>query len=158
LSEVKLKEGVFVGPDIRKLMFGEDFLLMMTEVEREAWITLKSGVTKFLGNNKDPDYVTIVANMLEKFKVLRCLMSLKIHFLNLHLDFSENLGAVSEEQGERFHQDFEMERRYQGRWNVNMMGDYCWTLHREIPENSHKRKSNIRSFADKRKRQCKAIE
>jgi hypothetical protein len=54
-------------------------------------------------------------------------MSLKIHFLNWHLDFfPENLGTVSEEQGERFHQDIkEMERRYQGRWNVNMMGDCC---------------------------------
>jgi hypothetical protein len=30
--------------------------------------------------------------------------------------FTENLGAVSEEQGERFYQDIkEMERRYQGR-------------------------------------------
>jgi hypothetical protein len=72
--------GVFVGPDIRKLMFDEDFLLAMTEVETEAWIAFKSVVTKFLGNNKDPDYVTIVANMLEKFKVLGCLTSLKIHF------------------------------------------------------------------------------
>ncbi|GFX77484.1 uncharacterized protein TNCV_1743821 [Trichonephila clavipes] len=44
----------------------------------------------------------------------------------------ENLGAVSEEQGERFHLDIrEMERRYQGRWNVNMMADYCWMLKRE---------------------------
>jgi hypothetical protein len=73
--------------------------------------------------------------------------------------FPENLGAVSEEQGERFHQDIkEMERRYQCRWNVNMMSDCCWTLHREIPETSHKRKSNIGSFAGKRKRQYKAIE
>jgi hypothetical protein len=73
--------------------------------------------------------------------------------------FPENLVAVGEEQGERFHQDIkEMERRYQGRWNVNMIGDCCWTLHREIPETSHKRKSNIRSFAGKRKRQYKAIE
>jgi hypothetical protein len=41
-------------------------------------------------------------------------------------NFSENLGAVSEEQGEPFRQDIkEMERRHQGRWNVNMMGDYC---------------------------------
>jgi hypothetical protein len=86
MSEAKLKEGVFVGPDIRKLMFDDDFLLTMTEVEREAWIAFNS-VTKFLGNNKDPDYVTIVANMLQKFKVSRCLMSLKIHFLNSHLDF-----------------------------------------------------------------------
>jgi hypothetical protein len=82
-------------------------------------------------------------------------MSLKIHFLNSLLDFfPENLGVVSEEQGERFHQDIkEMERRYPGRWNVNMMDDYCWTLHREISETSHKRKSNIRSFASNRKRQ-----
>jgi hypothetical protein len=28
------KYGVFVGPDIRKLMFDKDFLLVMTEVER----------------------------------------------------------------------------------------------------------------------------
>jgi hypothetical protein len=78
LSEVKLKEGVFIGPDIRKLMFNEDFLFTMTEVERKAWIAFKSVVTKFLGNNKDPAYVTIVANMLLKFKVLGCLMSLNI--------------------------------------------------------------------------------
>jgi hypothetical protein len=88
LSEAKLGEGVFVGPDIRKLMFNKDFLLTMTQAKIEAWIAFKSVVTKFLGNNKDPDYVTIVENMLEKFKDLVCLMSLKIHFLNSHLDFS----------------------------------------------------------------------
>jgi hypothetical protein len=87
LSEAKLKEGVFIGPDIRKLMFKEDLLLMMTEVEREAWIALRSVVTKFLGNNKDPDYVTIVANMQGKLKVLRCFMGLKINFLISHFDF-----------------------------------------------------------------------
>jgi hypothetical protein len=33
-------------------------------------------------------------------------MSLKLHFLFSHLDqFPENQGAVSEEQGERFHRD-----------------------------------------------------
>jgi hypothetical protein len=132
----------------------------MTEVEREAWIAFRSVVTRFLGNNKDPDYVTVVSNMLENFKVLGCLMSLNIHFLNSHLDFfPENLSAVGEEQGERFHQDIkEMERRYQGRWNVSTLGNYCWTLHREIPETSRKRKNNIRSFTGKRKRQYKAIE
>ena len=41
-------------------------------------------------------------------------MSFKLHFLKSHLDyFPENLGVVSEEQGERFHQDIkEMKRRY----------------------------------------------
>ena len=44
-------------------------------------------------------------------------MSVKVHFLHSHLDyFPENLGAMSEEQGERFHQDLKtMEKRYQGR-------------------------------------------
>jgi hypothetical protein len=52
--------------------------------------------------------------------------------------FPENLGAVSEEQGERFHQDIkEIERRFQGRWNVNLKVYYCWTLQRDIPETSH---------------------
>ena len=50
------------------------------------------------------------------------LMSLKIHMLNSHLNFfSTNLGAVSDEQGERFHQDiFLMEKPYQGKWNAEM--------------------------------------
>jgi hypothetical protein len=81
------------------------------------------------------------------------LNELKNSFFEFALGFFlENLGALSEEQGERFHQDInEMERRYQGRWNVNMMGDYCWTLHRDIPETSHERNSNTRSFAGKKK-------
>ena len=43
-----------------------------------------------------------------------CRMSLKMHFLHSHLDlFPENLGAVSDEQGERLHQDIQaMEERY----------------------------------------------
>jgi hypothetical protein len=44
----------------------------MTEVEGEAWIAFKCVVTRFLGDNRDRDYVTIVANMLKKFKVLGC--------------------------------------------------------------------------------------
>jgi hypothetical protein len=58
-------------------MFDEDCLHTLTEVAREAWIVFRCVVTKFLGNNKDPDYVTAVANILEKFEDLGCLMSLK---------------------------------------------------------------------------------
>ncbi|GBP54406.1 hypothetical protein EVAR_29482_1 [Eumeta japonica] len=50
-------------------------------------------------------------------------MSLKVHMLHAHLDkFKDNLGAYSEEQGERFHQDvMNFEKRYQGQYNENMM-------------------------------------
>ncbi|GFU54509.1 uncharacterized protein TNCV_3024841 [Trichonephila clavipes] len=75
-------------------------------------------------------------------------MSVEVHFLHSHLDyFPENLGAVGEEQGERFHQDIkEMKRRYPGRWNANMMADYCWMLK---PENSqeHSRKKEKSCFS-----------
>jgi hypothetical protein len=91
--------------------------------------------------------------MLGKFIALGCAMSLKVHFLNAYLDyFPENLGAVSEEQGERFHQVIkQMETRYQERRNVNMMGDYCWLLRRDDPQAMYKR-STKRSFKGKRKR------
>ena len=78
-------------------------------------------------------------------------MSLKIHFMDSHVEyFPENLGNYSQEQGERFHQDIKvMEQRYQGRWNENMMSDYCWMLQRDLPQN--KRKMPLRrSFESKR--------
>ena len=44
--------------------------------------------------------------MLVNFQKLEYRMIVKIHFLHSHLDFFRlNLGAMSEEQGERFHQD-----------------------------------------------------
>lgn len=76
-------------------------------------------------------------------------MSLKIHFLHDHIDFfpEGSLGDVSEEQGERFHQDIkEMERRYQGRWDAKMLADYCWTLKRDDIDRIHKKKSRKRSL------------
>lgn len=154
LSEAKLKEGIFVGPDIRKLMRDPNFEDTIETKEKAAWTSFKLVVTGFLGNKKDPNYKTIVADMLDNFKKLGCNMSIKVHFLHSHLDyFPANLGDVSEEQGERFHQDIkEMERRYQGRWNVNMIADYCWMLKRDDPQRVHSRKSNKRSFNSKRKR------
>jgi hypothetical protein len=156
-EDTTLKEGIFVGPDIRKLLSDDLFETTMKTVKMEAWNAFKEVIAKFLGNYKDPNYKNIVEKMLEKFIALGWAMSLKVHFLNAHLDyFPENLGNVSEDQGERFHQDIrEMETRYQGRWNVNMMGDYCWLLHRDDPQATYKRKSTKRSLEGNRKRHYK---
>ncbi|GFX12468.1 uncharacterized protein TNCV_1697431 [Trichonephila clavipes] len=153
LSDAKLKEGSFVGPDIRKLLKDETFVTKMEMKEKNAWNSFKLIVTGFLGNKKDPNGKALVAGLLQNYKILGCNLCVKVHFLHSHLDyFPENIGAVSEEQGERFHQDIkEMERRYQGRWNVNMMADYCWMLKRENSQ-KHSRKSTKRSFDGKRKR------
>lgn len=87
----------------------------------------------FLGNKKAENYETLVATMLSAFHDLGCNMSVKLHFLYSHLDkFPENQGAVSDEQGERFHQDLKtMEERYQGRWDKHMMAGYCWSNKRD---------------------------
>ena len=62
-----------------------------------------------------------------------------MYFLFSYMEkFPENLGAVSDEQGERFHQDMrEMEERYQGRWYAVMLADYCWSLKRQPSSCSH---------------------
>jgi hypothetical protein len=54
--------------------------------------------------------------------------------------FPDNLGAVSDEHGERFHQDIAgMEN--QGKWSPSMLADYCWTLKRDVPQAKYARKS-----------------
>ena len=50
LSEAKLKEGIFVGSNIRSLMKDEIFENVMTQEERMAWTGFKNVVDNFLGN------------------------------------------------------------------------------------------------------------
>jgi len=56
--------------------------------------------------------------------------------------FLENCGAVSDEHGERFHQDISsLEKRYEGIWNRAMLADYCWTLAMDDPTMEYKRQA-----------------
>lgn len=153
LSEAKINEGVFDGPQIRALFKDENFDELMTDTERAAWQSFKEVCTSFFGNTKNPEYKKIVERMVNAYQNMNCLMNLKLHFMDSHIDFfPENLGHFSEEQGERFHQDLkDVEKRYQGVWDENMLADYCWGLKRDtkVP---HKRKSIRRSFESKKTR------
>ncbi|GBM26287.1 hypothetical protein AVEN_66525-1 [Araneus ventricosus] len=142
------------------MMKDENFESKIETNKRKAWESFKLVITSFLGNKKDPNYKSIAEEMIKNFKILGCSMSLKVHFLASQLYyFLENLGAVSEEQGERFHQDTkEMEERYQGKWNVSMIADYCWMLQRDNPFKVYKRKSDKRTFAVKKKRCYKDLQ
>lgn len=58
--------------------------------------------------------------------------------------FPGDLGDFNQEQGEWFHQDIKtMETRYQVRWNVYIMADYCWSLKRDITDDVHKERRNF---------------
>lgn len=82
------------------------------------------------------------------FHSLGCKMSIMLHYLHSHLsDFPGNLGDVSEEQGERLHQDIKvMEERYLARWDSNNMADYFWSLKRDVPDVVHDRMSKNKTF------------
>jgi hypothetical protein len=90
----------------------------------------------------------VVQDLLTSYKAMGCNMSLKIHFLESHLDFfPENLGEVSDEHGERFHKDISaMEKRYQGKWTSSMLVEYCWTLKRDVCEENYGQKSYASTF------------
>ncbi|UYV69054.1 hypothetical protein LAZ67_6002185 [Cordylochernes scorpioides] len=102
----KIKEAVLIGSQIRKLINNEEFIATLKEDEKNAWLTLIDVVKHFLGNNKLPDYARIVENIISKFHNLECITNLKFHFMDSHLNyFPDNLGAESENKGERFHQE-----------------------------------------------------
>jgi hypothetical protein len=119
----------------------------LNKVELAAWTALKDVCSNFFGNNKADNYQEIVERLLQSYEAMGCNMSLKIHFLHSHLDFfPQNLGAVSEEHGERFHPEIPvMEKLYQGKWSFNM-SDYCWNIIRDVPETNYKRKSSAKKF------------
>jgi hypothetical protein len=148
ISEAKIKEGIFVGPQIRELMSDQAFDQVLNDNELAAWISLKEVILNFLGNNRARNYGELVDKMLEAYKRMKCNMSLKIHFLHSHLDFfPSNLGDVSDEHGERFHQDVAtMEKRYKGKSTLSMLADYCWSLKRDNPCATYKRKSTAQHF------------
>ena len=150
LSLMKIKEGVFVGPQIRELMNDSQFDNSLAGDEKKAWESFKLVVSNFLGNHRSDNYKELIENLLESYQTLGCNMSLKIHFLHSHLDFfPPNCGEVSDEHGERFHQEMaEMEKRYQGRWSTSMLADYCWTAIRECPEAVYKRNTKRRRDYD----------
>ncbi|GBP72152.1 hypothetical protein EVAR_49742_1 [Eumeta japonica] len=146
LSEAKIKEGIFIGPQIRNLFNDVNFDSVLEGKEKQAWNDFRLVARNFLGNKRSDNYAELVENMLSSYQKLGCNMSLKIHFLHSHLDFfPDNCGALSDEHGERFHQDIaNMEKRYQGKWNVPMLADYCWTIYRDVPEAEYKRAAKKR--------------
>lgn len=128
----------------------------MTQDESEAWSSFVEVIVDFLGNNKSSNYKEIVAKMVQNYKKkLTTVFSSSLHFLYSHIVyFPENLGVVSKEQGERFHQDIkDMKRRYQGSWDIRMMAVYCWSLGAGTQsQKNHKKKTTKRSFQGKRER------
>ena len=122
LSAAKLKDGVFVSLQTREVLKDTDFEELLNLKELRAWEAFKSVCSGFLGNTRVPDYQACIEKLLKSYEDMGCRMSLKIHFLHSHLNFfPPNLGAVSDDHGERFHQEDgeqlsrQMKSRHDGR-------------------------------------------
>ncbi|KAJ4431971.1 hypothetical protein ANN_20580 [Periplaneta americana] len=139
---------IFVKALNREGIHDEDFENKLSEGEKAAWQAFKSVCSSFLGNEKAENYEDLVRDMVKCFRVIGCNMSLKLHFLDSHLDFfPQNLAAVSDEHGERFHQDIAtFEKRFSGRWNGSMLAEYCWSTIRDTPPDAYKWKRPTKSL------------
>jgi len=137
VSDPKVKDSIFIGPQISELMQDKQFDEDLNETERHACLSFKRICKDFIGNHKAANHhQEVVQDLMTSYEPMGSNMSLKIHFLKSQLDFfPENLSEVSDEQGERFHQDIlAMEKWYQGKWTSSMLAEYCWTLKRDAPE------------------------
>lgn len=129
LSEAKIKAGVFNGPDCKKILSDKKFRSLLSPLQKEAIDSIAQVFQNFLGSYRCPQYKEIVSKLLKDFENLQINMTLKMHFLQCHLEFfQQDLGRLSDEHGERFHQSIALlERRYiQSRISKNLLADFCW--------------------------------
>ena len=87
LSEAKLKEGVFTGPQIWDLIKDEYLDTLLQGDEKASWDSFKFVVKVFLGKRRAQNYEELVNNLFQSYQKLGSYMSLKIHFVHSHLNF-----------------------------------------------------------------------
>ena len=87
LSAAKLKEDIFVGPQIWEVLKDTDFEELLYLKDLRAWEAFKSVRSGFLGNTHVPDYQACIEKLLKSYEDMECWMSLKIHFLHSHPNF-----------------------------------------------------------------------
>jgi len=142
-SLTRVKAGVFIGPQIRRLFKDQQFEAVLSDKEKAAWQSFEKVSNGFLGNFKAANFRELVQDLMDSYEQLGHNTSLKMHFLFSHLDFFPlNCGAVSDKHGECFHQDISvMEHRYKGKWSTAMLDDCCWMMKRDVPETEYHRQA-----------------
>ena len=63
LSEPKIKEDIFVGPQIRKLIFNNQFDEILYGNELDTWISFKKVCETFLGCHSSENFREVIAEM-----------------------------------------------------------------------------------------------
>jgi hypothetical protein len=67
LSEAKLRESTFTGPQIRDLIKDEYFYKLLQGEEKATWDSFKFMVKGFLGNRRAQNYEELVNNLFQSY-------------------------------------------------------------------------------------------
>ena len=70
LSDAKIREGVFTGPDIRSVLRDEVFERINMGDEQRTWHAFREVVTGFLGNRRADNYKDLVEELLSSYQKL----------------------------------------------------------------------------------------
>src|SRR6218665_3193043 len=98
-SEAKVKAGIFIGPQIKKIIECDEFANLLNRTTKTAW-----------------NYVQLVQTHINNYAKMRSRMSLKVHILDAHLHkFKDNVGAYSEKQSEQKHDE---RKRFAVHWQI----------------------------------------
>ena len=88
ISDAKIKEGGFVGPQTRELIQDVKFEDQLSEVEKATWKSLINVTTNFLANHKTENSHDMVDDLVQSYSAVGCHMTLQVRFVDGHFDFS----------------------------------------------------------------------
>ena len=67
-------------------MKDQNFITSMNELESKTWRSFATVTKNFLDNKGSGDYISLVQNMLNNYRDVGVNMSIKVHFLDSHLN------------------------------------------------------------------------
>jgi hypothetical protein len=84
-AKKKSKRVLFIGPQVRNVMYNSMHKATSNPTEKAVWNSFK------MVTAKAESYSDTVKEKLDAFKKMGCNMSLKMHFLSLHIDFLQQI-------------------------------------------------------------------
>jgi hypothetical protein len=70
ISDAKIKEGIFIGPQFRELMKGQDFERSLNESEKQRGHSFQKVVKIFLRNKKAENYEDMISELTANYRAL----------------------------------------------------------------------------------------
>ena len=87
VGDAKIKEGIFIGPQIRELIQDKQFDEDRNVTEINAWLSCKGICKDFVGNHRVANYQEVAQDLLTSYKAMGCKMSLKNPLSGVPLGF-----------------------------------------------------------------------